>query len=71
VAAPAELADYQKEVAAAGADLFLPYDDASAIAPEWATNVWEPANADFFNGKLDAAGFVKRLKEETIKLGKQ
>ncbi|WP_026208107.1 ABC transporter substrate-binding protein [Catelliglobosispora koreensis] len=71
VAAPAELADYQKEVSAAGSDLFLPYDDASAIAPEWATNVWEPANADFFNGKLDAAGFVKRLKDETIKLGKQ
>lgn len=71
VAAPAELADYQKEVAAAGSELFLPYDDASAVAPEWATNVWEPANADFFNGKLDAAGFVKRLKDETIKLGKQ
>lgn len=71
VTAPAELADYQKEVASAGSDLFLPYDNASAVAPEWSTNVWEPANADFFNGKLDAAGFVKRLKDETIKLGKQ
>ncbi|HCT79882.1 MAG TPA: ABC transporter substrate-binding protein [Micromonosporaceae bacterium] len=71
VPAPAELADYQKEVAAAGSELFLPYDDASAIAPEWSTNVWEPANADFFNGKLDAAGFIKKLKDETIKLGKQ
>lgn len=71
VAPPSELADYQTEVAAAGSELFRPYDDASAIPPKWATNVWEPANADFFNGKLDAAGFVKRLKEETIKLGKQ
>lgn len=71
VPAPTELADYQKEVASAGTHLFLPYDDASALAPDWATNVWEPANADFFNGKLDAAGFVARLKDETIKLGKR
>lgn len=69
VAPPSELADYQAEVAAAGEELFRPYDDVSAIAPQWVTNVWEPANADFFNGKLDAAGFVQRLKDETIKLG--
>jgi raffinose/stachyose/melibiose transport system substrate-binding protein len=67
VAAPAELADYAKEYADAGSDFFLPYDNASAVAPQWVTTVWEPANADFFNGKLDAAGFVQRLKDETIK----
>ncbi|WP_084464811.1 ABC transporter substrate-binding protein [Microtetraspora fusca] len=70
VAAPAALADYQKEFVAAGSNFFLPGDNASAVAPQWVSNVWEQANADFFNGKLDAGGFVKRLKDETIKLYK-
>ncbi|RBQ18322.1 hypothetical protein DP939_20860 [Spongiactinospora rosea] len=68
VAAPAELADYQKEYLAAGSNFFLPGDNAAAATPQWVTNVWEQANADFFNGKLDATGFVKRLKDETVKL---
>jgi len=70
IAAPAELADFQKELESAGDNLFLPYDDAGALAPEWVSNVWEPANGDFFNGKLDAAAFVARLKNETVKLYK-
>ncbi|GIG61750.1 sugar-binding protein [Longispora fulva] len=71
VKAPATLADYAKELGNAGADVYLPSDNAPAVAPQWVSNVWEPANADFFNGKLDAAGFVKRLKDESVKLGKQ
>ncbi|MFC4044306.1 ABC transporter substrate-binding protein [Dactylosporangium siamense] len=70
IPAPAVLADYQQELIAAGDNLFLPYDDAGAVAPEWVSNVWEPINGDFFNGKLDAAGFVAKLKSETVKLHK-
>ncbi|MEU1881090.1 ABC transporter substrate-binding protein [Streptosporangium sp. NPDC020072] len=70
VAAPAELADFQKEFLAAGENVFPPNDNVSAVAPQWATNVWEQTNADFFNGKLDAAGFVKQLKEKTVQLYK-
>lgn len=70
IPAPEVLADYQKELLAAGDNLFLPYDDAGAVAPEWVSNVWEPINGDFFNGDLDAAGFIAKLKTETVKLYK-
>ncbi|MEV4515214.1 ABC transporter substrate-binding protein [Dactylosporangium sp. NPDC049525] len=68
VAPPDVLADFSKELTAAGDNIFLPYDDAGAVAPDWVSNVWEPLNGDFFNGKLDAAGFIAKLKAETIKL---
>lgn len=65
VQAPAELADYAKEFA--GAKEFVLFaDGVSQAEPKWTTDVWQPALADFFGGKLDAAGFRAQLKAKTI-----
>lgn len=65
IPAPAELADFAKEYAAADST-FIDTDGVGLDAPKWNTSVWQPLTADFFNGKYDAAGFVKALQDKTV-----
>ncbi|MFJ6698354.1 ABC transporter substrate-binding protein [Streptomyces sp. NPDC091272] len=65
VTPPADLADFAEEYAASDAT-FTDSDGLGLDAPKWVTSVWSPLVTDFFNGKYDAAGFVKAVKEKSV-----
>ncbi|MGW8557694.1 ABC transporter substrate-binding protein [Streptomyces tubercidicus] len=66
IPAPAELADFAKEYAAAGST-FIDTDGVGLDAPKWSSSVWQPLAADFFNGKFaKPADYVAALKSKTI-----
>ena len=70
IPAPAELADFGKEYAAAGST-FIDSDGVGLDAPKWNTSVWQPLATDFFNGKFaSAADFVAALKSKTVEFYK-
>lgn len=69
ITAPPELADYAKEFKN-GKTYVAASDNLAVTAPKWLTDIWQPTVADFFAGKMDAAGFVQTLKAKTIKLHK-
>ncbi|MET8829836.1 ABC transporter substrate-binding protein [Streptomyces sp. NPDC004610] len=67
IPAPATLADFGKEYAAADGQYFQPNDDCGTVAAGWVTDVWEPVVVDLFNGGTDGAeGFVRAIKEKSV-----